>query len=258
MEKPYLIGIDLHGTLLNPEWKIADEHKDKLISAISSVKDFCRVVVCSGNDLSFIDQYLSPEIRDCFDGYILETGCVFSDGQDEKVIVPTEILEEIRMLTAALQNENISGVQYFARRLATISLFTKYETNGFDPAQIHETVINAVNKTGRDHLVNVTHSDVAVDIIPNGYDKFTGLRHIANEAKTIGIADSLNDLAMILNADHAFVPKNASTKLIVSLETEGRSVNSINGSGSSIKRSDYANTEGVIQILEYINSHFRL
>lgn len=257
MDKPFLIGIDLHGTLLNPEWKIADELENKLISAINGVKDFCRVVVCSGNDLSFINQYLSPKIRDCFDGYILETGCVFSDGHSETVIVPTEMLEEIRQLTAALEKENIVGVQYFARRLATISLFTKHETNGFDPAEIHSTVIEAVQKTSRDHLVNVTHSDVAVDIIPNGYDKFTGLQYITNGAKTIGVADSLNDLAMIINADHAFVPKNASLKLIKNLENEGQEVININKSGLSIKQSDYENTEGVIQILEYINSHLR-
>ena len=88
MTLKYVIGVDLHGTLLDERWQIENVAKKELIDAIRSIKDFCKVYVCSGNDLTFVKEYVPIELRKHFDGYILETGCVISGGKNEKIIIP--------------------------------------------------------------------------------------------------------------------------------------------------------------------------
>ena len=80
---------------------------------------------------------------------------------------------------------------------------------------------------GYEAHVLVTHSDVAVDIIPVGFNKFKGLSMASEAPSLIGIADSLNDIHLIEDADFAFLPANASPALLETLEIRGRRVISL-------------------------------
>ena len=70
----------------------------------------------------------------------------------------------------------------------------------------------------------ITLSNVAVDIVPKGFNKYTGLRYFSKTSTTIGIADSLNDLDLIINTDYAFIPKNAGPELISALSKKGKDI----------------------------------
>ncbi|MFH1760820.1 MAG: hypothetical protein ABIA63_06935, partial [bacterium] len=61
MDPKYLVGIDLHGTLLDDQWEIKDHLKEPLAEKLEHLKDFCGVYVCSGNDLTFIKKYIHPD-----------------------------------------------------------------------------------------------------------------------------------------------------------------------------------------------------
>ncbi|MFA4871784.1 MAG: HAD hydrolase family protein [Patescibacteria group bacterium] len=259
-DKKYLIGLDLHGTLLDENWKIKGNLKEKLINRLKSLKNFCRIYICSGNDLTFIHQYLPSKIFNLFDGFILETGCVISNGNDETIIVPQKLIAIIKELENKLKNLPTEEIKYFARRLATISMFTKHEGEGLDPATIHFKIKKLIEKLGYNNKVLVTHSNVAIDIIPAGYNKFTGMKLAAENLKTIGIADSLNDYQMILDADYAFMPHNASLKLINLLKRSNKKIKNIAATvkidKNIILQSNYGDTEGVIEILDFINKKF--
>ncbi|MFC1599629.1 HAD hydrolase family protein [Patescibacteria group bacterium] len=259
-QKEYIVGIDLHGTLLNPEWEIDEELLPELTEAINRVRDFCKVVLCTGNDLSFVEETVPEEVRDLLDGYVLETGCTMSeDGETEEPIVDvdTEVmmkdLEE--KLIQAFEEGVFSEVDHFGKRLATISMFTIYKGKGVHPKFMQYRVENMVKALGYGDKVIVTRSDVAVDIIPIGHNKMTGLLELANGLKTIGIADSLNDGPMIKYADHAYVPSNASTVLINELaDSDEHMIVNIDSKSfpNAVKICTQTNTRAVIEALNHI------
>ena len=157
-KREYVIGIDLHGTLLDTEWKIKDCIKGELVNALERVHDLCKIFVCSGNDLTFIKKYIPEEVQKRMDGYVLETGCVISDGISEEIIIPKNLVKEIKELERKLQDKNFKEVKYFARRLATISLFTRTEQEGLDPAEFYPRVRETVKELGYGNKAYATHS----------------------------------------------------------------------------------------------------
>ena len=248
----FCIGIDLHGTLLDKEWKIKAELEQKLIQTLQHLKNFSKIYICSGNYLVFVNQYLSEEVRACFDGYILETGCVISDKKHEKAIVQNEVIKKIKDLEIFLKNKQHKEVKYFARRLATISMFTQHEGKGDDPKSFFEKIKKEIAESRWANDVYVTHSDVAVDIIPRCHNKFTGLFNIAKGLPTIGIADSLNDLHLLKDAEYGFIPGNASPILLYTLNNQGKQIYSLkNFNGQKgIYQSKCDHTQGVVEILQ--------
>lgn len=96
--------------------------------------------------------------------------------------------------------------------------------------------------------------------MPKGHDKFTGLKYVSDRLRTIGIADSLNDLNMLLGVDCAFTPANASFKLVGTLKKEKDIVTIKNLNihhKNIILKSRYNNTRGVVEILKFINNNLR-
>ena len=107
----------------------------------------------------------------------------------------------------------------------------------------------------RENLVYLVATDQTGNTVqfPLGFNKFTGMRHIANNLKTIGIADSLNDSHMILGADYSFIPANASAKLLNLLEKNQKTVEKIHqAQKATILQSQYGHTLGVIDALDFI------
>ena len=255
----YAIGLDLHGTLLDRSWRIREDLTGELIEAFAGLKERCTLYICSGNDLTFISSHLPAKVVEVFDGYVLETGCVLSDGRSEEVIVPEETASELRGLESRLREQPFEDLEYFARRLATVSLFTRTEEGGTDPARLFGEVSRFVEDNGFGGRVYVTHSDVAVDVIPAGHNKFTGLRSAAEAPGLIGIADSFNDLHLIADSDLAFLPSNASLNLVCALEGTGRSITEMEAAGGiesgSIYRSSRGYTEAVVDILRFLGEH---
>jgi hydroxymethylpyrimidine pyrophosphatase-like HAD family hydrolase len=258
---PYVVGIDLHGTLLDDEWEIKPHLHSELIESMRAVTDSCRIFVCSGNDLSFIHRYVPADVRSGLSGYVLETGCILSDGITENAIVPDAQVRSIKELEKHLEETRFPEVKYFGRRLCTISLFTRTEIGGSDPADLHPRVESKVRELGFQDEVLVTHSNVAVDILPIGFTKFSGIRHVAVGLKTIGIADSLNDIHLLTDADLSFMPANGSQRLIDTLESVDRRVRPLSewqgDSGPIVWRSRFPSTQGVIEILRFLKLYLR-
>lgn len=168
----------------------------------------------------------------------------------------------IKKLEAALIADNYPEVYKFARRLATISIFTKY---GESVDAFHRKIEQRVKELGFNDI-HVTHSSVAVDILPIGFDKFTGLRYFAEagtDSITVGIADSMNDVPLLIKSGYAFMPRVSHQKVIHAIESNGKKVVMLQPGQSMPSRHIVIFTEapatlGVAEILSFIASNHNL
>jgi len=250
--KTYHIGIDLHGTLINNNEFLSEGSSDALIRVIKEKPSDIKLYLCTGNDLPFVKRKMGG-IADLFDGAILETGCVVStDMIKEEIIVTQNIVSLIKTLENTLLDCDYPEVYKFARRLATISMFTKYEypLEGFFQKM----------KDDLQHLdyARVTRSSVAVDIIPIKHDKYRGLEYFGKSTDVyIAVADSLNDIEMLKKADISFMPANADPATVELLgKTKQKKPLGSQFDQKSLYISSKPVTFGVIEILENIYKNY--
>jgi len=250
--RSYIIGLDLHGTLLEPGEIIRPEHIDPVASGLARIKDRATRFICTGNDLGFVLKKVHPKILQQIDGHVLETGCSASlDGQAEQVLTTEEEMRIITDLEQKLREEGFPEINYFAHRLTTVSMFCNH------PREFRSKVAAFVESRGFGRQVEVTYSSVAVDVLPRGYNKFTGLARVAEGGMTIGVADSMNDSALLVQADYALAPANLAPELEALLKKNGRTVEPIKGRealerGVAMKAAQ-KETRGVIEILQFLD-----
>ena len=251
----YILGIDLHGTLLDCKWQIDRSHEQDLVQLLAKIKKYAEVFVCTGNDYSFIEKYLPDSVIRAMSGFVLETGCLLRAEGKQKRLTDPQTVSRIKQLEQDLKKIKFSQVLYFAQRDTTVSMFTRDEQGGSDPQDLFNRVIQWIEESEYQGLFNITHSSVAVDIIPVGFDKYRGLSEFGGGREIISIADSRNDLSMISKADYSFVPANAYAKLGILLGR--RKMVSIGDSPIDFKqvvvKSKSGYTSGVIEILNYLN-----
>ncbi len=251
-EVKYIVGIDLHGTLLEPGEKLRDELVPNLILGLQNIQDRAELFLCTGNDLGFVDRKVPPILRECFSGYVLETGCSVSDDHITERVVTTEAeTAMIKDLEQKLKDQSFEEVNYFAHRLTSISLFCD------EPLKFFTKVSDCVNSLGFTQKVHVTYSSVAVDILPAGYNKHKGLKAVARGKKTIGIADSMNDAPLLIEADHALAPSNIPSEVQSLLIERGLKVGPLREanelSGDTVLVAGSSETLGVIEILGFLD-----
>ncbi|MDA3885254.1 MAG: HAD hydrolase family protein [Candidatus Delongbacteria bacterium] len=252
-ERIFHIGIDLHGTLIDNSEHIAKGSLTKLKSLLKKKPSNFKIYICTGNDLPFVRRKIE-DIFNLFDGAILETGCVISvDNKSERIIVPKDLIIKIKELEDLLMDEDHPVIYKFARRLSTISMFTKYGESILDfHAELKEDLKEL-------DFCRVTRSSVAVDILPIGFDKYSGLKYMAEENDIIvAIADSLNDLEMLKQADITYMPGNADTTTIDIL-SETRNKKDLNSGleKDSFYLAEKDETFGVIESLEHLFAHYK-
>ncbi|MFO7810881.1 MAG: HAD hydrolase family protein [Candidatus Delongbacteria bacterium] len=247
-EKLVHIGIDLHGTLITNDEFLSEGSKDDLKNVLRSRPEDFKVYICTGNDLGFLQRKI-PDILELFDGAVLETGCVISeDMRTEEIIVPENIVEQLKTLENTLIDCDYSEVYKFARRLATISMFTKY---GQPLEKFYDKIREELKYLD---YARVTRSSVAVDIIPSRHNKMTGLEYFGKDKDVfVAIADSLNDIEWLTDSDLSFMPGNADSSAteILSSKKERKNI------GEELDtKSFYVSREketfGVIDILKNI------
>ena len=259
-DKPYVIGIDLHGTLLNENWKIEKPHQVSLINAFMNLKHQAYILIITGNDLSFVKEHVPEPVFSQIDGFILENGTVFSDGTYERLLAEENKIASIKLLEAELKILQIPEVLFFARRLSTISMFTRNQGIGVPPTALFSQ-INALLKGHHDNDdFYITHSDVAVDIVPKGHTKWTAINYLFPNKKLIAIADSYNDREFLCKADLPIIPANASPKIEAELLNRGFHILPLTRfQWLSIHKNAYKspsnNTLGVIEALQAIEAN---
>ena len=257
----YHVGIDLHGTLItdHPE-EVPARVLPKLLAVMRGLSGRVRLYACTGNDLGFLERKLPGEVMGLLDGAVLETGCVVSDIRTETVLVDEAVVVRTKDIESALRERGFGWVYKFARRLATVSLFTRM---GLRAADYASEVAAEVKALGHGEAFEVTYSSVAVDVIPRGFNKLSGLRQLAGDEPVVGIADSMNDFELVSGADISFLPGNASPELLRRLKETGKRVQSIGeasglSAGQAERHSDVAIvcdehfTDAVCQALDFL------
>jgi len=111
-----------------------------------------------------------------------------------------------------------------------------------------ENAYEAVKKEMADfhqrRLVQITHSDCAVDISPFGIDKASGLQFLSqhtgiNLKKTLGIGDSNGDFPLFKKVGYVGCPKNASKECKSLVKKRGGFI------------SPFAYAEGVVDVIKH-------
>jgi len=247
----YILAIDLHGTLLNRNWEI-DKIND-LVFYLKKVRQFCKIYICTGNNFSFVKKHIPDEILDKIDGFVLETGCIILEKSIQRTLTSKNEIKIIKNVEKYLKKNLVYNIKYFAERISTISIFTDDGREGCPPEELFAKIKQILEKSEFKNTIKTTHSNVAVDIIPVNYNKYTGIRSISENLKIISIADSLNDSELLLNSDISFIPKNSSPSLLNYLKKKtmiqplSKTLNFGN-----IYISNYKYTLAVIEILKNI------
>lgn len=251
--KTFHIGVDLHGTLINNKEFLTDGSSEALKDILKAKPENIRLYLCTGNDLPFVKRKLG-DTADLFDGAVLETGCVISaDMEKEEIIVPLNIVTMIKNLENTLLDSDYPEIYKFARRLATISMFTKYEY------PLEDFFLKMKEDLQYLDYARVTRSSVAVDIIPAKHDKYRGLEYFGKATDVyIAVADSLNDIEMLKKADISFMPANADPATVEFLaKVKHRKPLGNELDSKSLYISEKPVTFGVIEILENIYKNYK-
>jgi len=252
--RDYIIGIDLHGTLLEPGEIFPEKLVVPIAKELDRLKSKALLWLCTGNDLSFVQEKIPETVLELMDGYVLETGCVVSrDKKTEEILTTPAEQKTIKELENMLQKMNFPELKYYGHRLTTIAMFTDH------PRQFYYKIKRIVDKTPFREKVLVTYSSVAVDILPRGYDKYQGLFRVSEGRKIIGIADSVNDLNLLLRSDYAFSPSNLAPELEPILAKEGRKIINLahldDLEPNILAVSCQRETRGVLEILRFLANH---
>ncbi|MBU4485481.1 MAG: HAD hydrolase family protein [Candidatus Delongbacteria bacterium] len=252
-DRIFHIGIDLHGTLINNNEFLSEGSENALKEILKAKPNDIKLYICTGNDLLFVKRKLG-DITYLFDGAVLETGCVVStDMQTEEIIVPKNIVDQIKILENTLLDCDYPEVYKFARRLSTISMFTRYE---YPLEDFHQKIKKELKYLD---YARVTRSSVAVDIIPAKHDKYNGLEYFGKGKDVfVAVADSLNDIEWLKKADISFMPNNADLSTIEQLAIiKTKKPLSYNLDKKSLYVSDKSETFGVIEILKNIFDNYK-
>lgn len=227
------VGVDLHGTLLTDREILEPGSVQDVETALKSLAaKGVRILVCTGNDLPFLYRKIGLLLPH-FSGAVLETGAVASpDLHTEEILVGRATVLAVKSLEEFLKNCRFRGVYKFARRLSTISMFTRPDIS---PRSLSREVMTRIVDHPATSSVRVTYSSVAVDIVPEGFSKWTGMRHFAGAEPVAAIADSMNDLEFLLEADYAFVPSNADSRLLDTLADSGKSIKNLENKYAALK-----------------------
>ncbi len=251
-QKIFHAGIDLHGTLINDREFLAEGSEHELKELLSSKPQDIKLYICTGNDLPFIKRKLG-DIAYLFDGAVLETGCVISeDMEKEEIIVPQSIVDQIKSLENTLIDCDYEEIYKFARRLATISMFTRY---GYSLGDFFEKIKEELKFVD---FARVTRSSVAVDVIPAKRDKFNGIEYFGKGSGFfVAIADSLNDLEWLKRSDISYMPGNADPATVTILEkNKVRTGLSASLNRKNLYISERSETYGVIDILKNLFENY--
>ena len=248
----FILGLDLHGTLLEPGEVLRPELAPRVADGLRKLRGRALRWLCTGNDLEFVRRKVPPVIMTEIDGCVLETGCSHSDNGRKEVVDTTDAERAvIAALETLLRRAGFREINYFAHRLTSISMFCDR------PKEFFRVVEGFVRGTEFADRVHVTWSSVAVDILPAGYDKHRGLVRAAAGRKTIGVADSMNDLALLSRSDFPLAPANLAPELFPHLAAAGRALIPCSSAPAltpaSVTIASQPETEGVIELLDWLH-----
>lgn len=248
----FVAGLDLHGTLLQPGETVPSDLVHPIAEGLKKLADRVVWKLCTGNDLAFVKDKVPEEILSEIQGHVLETGCSHSpDGKSEEVLTTPAEVSMIKELEGRLKKAGFPEINYFAHRLTSVSMFCD------DPRGFHEKVVEHLRETDYFGKLHITYSSVAVDILPAGYDKHRGLELVAKGLPTVGMADSMNDRALLEKADYALAPSNIAPELVPILKSAGRDVVPMkNAEGMTpgvVLTASEPETAGVIEMLEFMD-----
>ncbi|MCL2063285.1 MAG: HAD hydrolase family protein [Candidatus Cloacimonetes bacterium] len=283
--KKYIIAFDLHGTLLDLNWNISNEHLQEILSLLNDLNSIADFFIITGNDYSFVEKHLPKELIDMMSGFVLETGSYIlmpkykfdkdntllsiylDDMESSNKHCSHDWIKICNELLAYFQEKKYSFIKYFGNRKASISIFTCDENGGEDPLKFYDIIQNDLNQHKFGDLFFLTWSNVALDIIPNDVSKWIALKSIAeylnnqinfqSPISIISFVDSYNDREIAEYSNYSILPSNCSKSLIEHLRKKNKLVlplNRFHFIENLVYISENKYTLGVIEGLKFLKN----
>ena len=248
-KSPYLIAIDLDGTLLSPAGRVSDRTRTAIQSVLSNGHRIC--FATGRNYVESIDIFDQAGHHDLC---VVVSGAVIVDARSHEVkhlstMTPQlardlcKAVESLGQMALALQNKHATGFDYLVSKSTGMhrsledwfdKIQQRVESHDDLAGHAHEhtlrvsTVVDlehgaqlrkvlAEQFAGRAYLHGVLVQDDAVEVIemfdPN-INKWTGLQHAArfhgiSTDHVVAIGDDLNDLQMLTGASLGVAMGNA-------------------------------------------------
>ncbi len=214
------IILDIEGTITNPRGDAGKENR----ALQTKLRDLERlgfaIVLCSGRDLTYIQNFKARWGLTTNSPVISENGCCIFDGDNEHVTFDLSGYDPEPIRERLLELNILEFAEFDSAKRYMVSLYLKGFSSGveFTQAQITE-MYDQVKPELTDFKINLTYSSASIDIMPNGVDKLHGLKALVRRLKTlelfrsIYIGDSMNDLEIgeyVRSSGGLFcVPRNA-------------------------------------------------
>ena len=245
--KKVIIALDLHGTLLDVNWKITTGNRELLLGLLNDMSPYVDFYICTGNDYSFVEKYVDKDILNLIHGFVLESGCLAYKSSQKTVLTDESTTRKTKELEEYLKSLKLPFIKYFAKREASISIFTCDESGGEVPAKFYEIIKYELDHHEYKDDFCVTWSNVAIDIIPTGYSKWNTLKKHAEDKTIISFMDSFNDKEIALYSDYCILPANSSEELIFYLRNNNRLI-------FPLKQSHFIKNHGYIASTKYTDA----
>ena len=255
--KKLIIAFDLHGTLLDASWGISQSNMTTILELIDTMSDIADFYLVTGNDFSFVCDYVPASFLEKIDGLILESGSIIHNFKSSTFLIDKKTTENIVELTDYFKNKKYSFVKHFGNRQCTVSLFTTDKTGGQPPESYIEIVNNDLKQHPFSDMFYLTHSNVAIDILPVNTTKYDAIRKVATEKslEICSFVDSYNDKEIARFSTYTFLPKNVSLDLMKYLNSHNKLIfkcNKFHLVKNLVYISEKSYTEAVIDGLQFL------
>jgi HAD superfamily hydrolase (TIGR01484 family) len=214
--KSKLVLLDIDGCIMPPNRGEADLNKlIALKNAINSLNN-AEISIFTGRSqeyVEFLSQVLGFVNKETEIPFVIENGSALyypKQKRSEPIIENTQAINKAReILQAQLPKNPFEPKSY----IVTINPRKNETVNEFK-----EVVLKALKQHRLDRFVEVTNSASSVDILSKGANKLFGVRYMIQkffneEVFLIAVGDSATDRDVLLQANKAYVPSNASDLL---------------------------------------------
>ena len=219
------ILIDVDGCIVPTNGKVSCEFFSGLSIVSKYVEKanqgkFPPIALCSGRDRNYIEAVsFFVELPNSWS--VIESGIALFNPATKELIFNPALTNEVKRVFKEITEERIPKIlgKYpqlflYPGNMICVALERKY---GIHPPieAFYKGVMEEIEDLLRTKLVQITHSDCAIDISPAGIDKASGLQFLSqctgiNLKKTLGIGDSNGDFPLFKSVGYIGCPANAS------------------------------------------------
>lgn len=175
---------------------------------------------CTGRDRNYVEAVsFVAGLPDSLS--VIESGIALFNPTTKELLLNPALTPEVREAFREMSEERMPqilerypGLFLYPGNMLNIALERRFGTD-LTIEDCYQAIKEELKDLDESGLINIHHSDIAIDISPAGIDKASGVQFLSrltgiNLAKTLGIGDSNGDFPMLEQMGFVGCPANAS------------------------------------------------